>query len=584
MERRGLLDVAGGASIRGSVIRSLNLALFLFAATLPGNSQASRPADSDPDISRRVKQLAVENRWSEIVRELETLPNKDADIDYYYGSALAQLGRLDDARQAFLAGYRLSPRDKRFPVELAGVAFKQKRYPAAAHWLRRAVHIDPTDRYANDFLGTVYFLEDNLDAALKYWNRIGKPYIERVRPDHPLRIRPALLDRALTFSPAAELRLADLETTRVRLEGLGIFPTPRVQLAAAPEGKFDAILNLQERNGWGNNVWEGLISTFSGVAYQTIYPEYDNLGRSAVNVASLVRWDAQKRRLAAALSSPLHQNPKWRYRASFDLRNENWDIRNSFEGVAPVLGALNLRRQAASGGIDSFNSGRWGWSAGAEFSHRDYRNVVPGSVLTPQLLLEGSQLKQVAQVHYMPLLVPEHRLSVNTTASSQVARIWSQPAHAFVKLDGSLQAQWFPESQGDDYAVQAQVRAGSTSGQPPFDELYMLGMERDNDLWMRAHIGTREGRKGSASLGRRYFLANHEIDKNVYSNGLITVKLSPFLDSGKSTDPSGSLGSQKWLWDTGLEAKLRVLGVRLTFVYGKDLRTGNNAYYFTAGR
>jgi hypothetical protein len=27
-----------------------------------------------------------------------------------------------------------------------------------------------------------------------------------------------------------------------------------------------------------------------------------------------------------------------------------------------------------------------------------------------------------------------------------------------------------------------------------------------------------------------------------------------------------------------------VLGVGVTFVYGKDLRTGNNAYYFTAGR
>jgi tetratricopeptide (TPR) repeat protein len=578
------LDVVGGASIRGSIIRSLKLALFLCAAALPGTSQASHAADSNPDISRRVKQLAGESRWSEIVHELETFPNKDADLDYYYGSALAQLGRLDDARQAFRAGYRLAPRDQRFPIEVAGVAFKQKRYPAAAHWLRRALRIDATDRYANDFLGTVYLLEGNLEAALKYWNGMGKPYIERVQPDHPLRIRPALLDRALTFSPAAELLLADLETTRVRLEGLGIFPAPRVQLAASPEGKFDAILNLQERNGWGNNIWEGLISTFSGVAYQTIYPEYDNLGGSAVNVTSLVRWDAQKRRLGAAVSGPLHQNPKWRYRVGFDLRNENWDIRNSFEGVAPTLGGLNLRREAASAGIDSFNSGRWGWSAGAEFSHRDYRSVAPGSVLTPQLLLEGSQLKQAAQVHYAPLLVPEHRLSVDTAASSQVARIWSQPAHAFLKLQGSVQARWLPESQGDDYAVQAEVRAGSISGQPPFDELYMLGMERDNDLWMRAHIGTRHGRKGSAPLGRRYFLANYEIDKNVYSNGLITVKLSPFLDSGKITDPSGSLGSQKWLWDTGLEAKLRVLGVGLTFVYGKDLRTGNNAYYFNAGR
>jgi tetratricopeptide (TPR) repeat protein len=584
MERRGQLDVAGSTSSRGRIIRALALGLFLLAAAVHGNSQTPIPTDSASQLASRVKQLASEERWPEIVRELESVPPQEADLDYYYGTALAQLGRLDQARRAFLNGRRLAPRDKRFPVELAGVAFKQKHYPAASAWLRCALRVDPTDPYANDFLGTVYFLEGNLDAALKYWNRIGKPYIETVQPDHPLRARPALLDRALAFSSASELLLADLATSRVRLEGLEIFPAPRIQLSARPDGKFDATLNLQERNGWGNNAWEALISTFSGVAYQTIYPEYDNLGGSALNVMSLFRWDAQKRRLVTSVCGPLHQNPKWRYRLGVDLRNENWDIRDSFEGPAPSLGVLNLRREAASADIASFNSGRWGWSAGVEFSQRDYRSVVPGSTLPPQLLLEGSQLKQLAQIHYTLLRVPEHRFVVDTGASSQLGRIWSQPAHAFAKLQGSLEAKWSPQAQADDYAVQTKVRGGGTSGQPPFDELYMLGMERDDHLWMRAHIGTRDGRKGSAPLGRRYLLVNNEIDKSLYSNGLITVKLSPFLDSGKITDPADNLGSQKWLWDTGAQAKLRVLGVGVTFVYGKDLRSGNNAFYFTAGR
>ncbi len=180
--------------------------------------------------------------------------------------------------------------------------------------------------------------------------------------------------------------------------------------------------------------------------------------------------------------------------------------------------------------------------------------------------------------------IPEHRLTVNSEASLQVARIWSNPAHAFVKPQGAVEIKWLPQVQGDDYFVQSRIQAGGTRGQLPFDELYMLGMERDNDLWMRAHVGTRDGRKGSAPLGRQYFLANQEIDKNVYSNGLFTVKLSPFVDTGKITDPGGTLGARTWLWDTGVQAKLRVLGVGVTFVYGKDLRTGNNAYYFTAGR
>jgi hypothetical protein len=160
--------------------------------------------------------------------------------------------------------------------------------------------------------------------------------------------------------------------------------------------------------------------------------------------------------------------------------------------------------------------------------------------------------------------------------------VWSTPAESFFKIQGSLQGHWFPHSQGDDYELDEKVRAGKTFGQVPFDELFMLGLERDNDLPMRAHIGTRDGRKGSAPLGRNYFLSNWEFNKNVYDNGLLGIRLSPFLDTGKITDPITALGSKKWLFDTGLQLKFRVLVVGLTFTYGKDLRSGANAFYFTA--
>ena len=137
--------------------------------------------------------------------------------------------------------------------------------------------------------------------------------------------------------------------------------------------------------------------------------------------------------------------------------------------------------------------------------------------------------------------------------------------------------------QGDDYETTIDIRGGGTAGSLPFDELFELGMERDNDLWLRGHVGTRDGRKGSAPLGTRYFLVNSSLAKNVYGNGLITFRLGPFLDTGKIAG-ANALGSRTWQWDTGAQAKLRVLGVGMTFVYGKDLRTGNNAFYFTADK
>jgi hypothetical protein len=131
---------------------------------------------------------------------------------------------------------------------------------------------------------------------------------------------------------------------------------------------------------------------------------------------------------------------------------------------------------------------------------------------------------------------------------------------------------------GDDYATQLKISFGKTFGQAPFDELFILGLERDNDLWLRAHIGTKDGRKGSAPLGRQYFLSNWEMDKNIYGNGLLSLKLGPFLDVGRM-DASTGPGSGKWFWDTGVQAKVQVLGVGFVFVYGKDLRTGRSAFY-----
>src|SRR5436190_12467955 len=122
-----------------------------------------------------VRRLAAEQRWQDIALLLGPLQSRSADLNFYYGTALARLERWREAASAFQAGLRLAPHAPRFPIELAGVAFKQKHYPRATGLLRQALKLAPQDSYANDFLGTIYFLQGNLDASLKYWNRVGKP-------------------------------------------------------------------------------------------------------------------------------------------------------------------------------------------------------------------------------------------------------------------------------------------------------------------------------------------------------------------------------------------------------------------------
>ena len=542
---------------------------------------AGQTAGAEGSLVEQVRRLAAEQRWSDIAILLGPLQLSSADLDFYYGTALAHLERWPDAEKAFRAGGRLAPRDSRFPIELAGVAFKQKRFSQAAHRLQRALELAPQDAYTNDFLGTVYFLQGNLEAALKYWNRAGKPQVMAVRQEPVPQVSPALLDRAFAFSPASRLQLSDLKTTDIRIEGLGIFPRYQFDLQAREDGRFDVLFRNQERIGFGRSKSEGLFLLFRGLPFLTVNPEYYNIHHEAINLVSFFRWDPEKRRVHADFSGPFEHSAKYRYQLVGDLRNENWNITNSSSERATVLASLNLRREALSFGIASFDSGRWRWSAAAEISHRDFRSVVPGIVLTPELLAKGYQLKQSVLLEGTLWHIPESRFTIDGQVSSQAARLWSQPGESFEKLQSSLGLHWFPQAEGDDYEMWQRFRAGKTLGTIPFDELSILGLERDNDLPLRAHIGTRNGRKGSAPLGRDYFLSTWEADKNVYGNGLLTLKVGPFLDTGKITDPSSHLGSHKWLWDLGGQVKLRVFGVGVVFSYGKDLRSGNNAFYFT---
>ncbi len=125
------------------------------------------------------------------------------------------------------------------------------------------------------------------------------------------------------------------------------------------------------------------------------------------------------------------------------------------------------------------------------------------------------------------------------------------------------------------------MRAGGTLGSAPFDQLFMLGIERDNNLWLRGRIGTRDGRKGSSPLGYNYFLANTDFYRRIYSNGLLGIQVGPLLDIGRMGAPVSGLSTRQWLFDVGVEAKLKVLGTGVVLTYGRDLRSGSNAFFGT---
>ena len=585
MERHGKMDSARGASSCKSVSCRFVLLLFLLFS-IPSTAQKSAPASTSSANASSAKETSLQelfnaHQWQEVIRRATADPHPTPDVDFYYGSALAQLERWDEARKAFQQGQQLDPLDVRFPVELAGVAFKQKHYEQAAKNLHRALRLKPNDEYANDFLGTVYFLQGNLEGALKYWNRVGKPRVAGIEYDPSPKLDATLLDHAFAFSRASTLQLSQLRQTNDRLQSLGIFPTFSFDLSARPDGNFDVAFHNRQKQGWKENKWIAAFMLLRGLPAQTIYPEAFNLKNEAVNFTSAYRWDAQKRRVQANFSGPLGKDPRHGFGLGVDLRDENWAVLNSFTGPATLLGGLNLRREAVYGKYSALAGARLHWSAEAELSHRDFRSEVPGPALTPSLIPKGFQLKEEIEAQSALWRNPDRRMRLDVDVNSQTGRLWSQAGEAFEKLQGTAQYHWLPRPTGEDYAVQERVSAGNTFGNVPFDELWELGLGGDNDLWMRGHIATRDGRKGSGPLGRDYFLSNLEMDKNIYRWQMVRLIASPFVDTGTIRDDVAGLGSHKWLTDVGASLKVKAFGFGVALSYGKDLRSGNNAIYVT---
>ena len=562
--------------------RGVTLFILLLVLCLPASAQE---LSSDSARQSAAQKAFDAGQWDQAARLAQGPASQPADLDFLAGLALAKLQRWDDARAAFTVGHGKAPAQARFLVELAGVDYKRRDFAAAKGELRAALKLDARDAYTHEFLGTLYFLDGDLEAALKYWNVIDKPRLRSVAVQPEPQLDKALLQRAIGFNAPQVLTVDGLLGANARLDNLGIYPHRRVELIpAAGGGNYEATLHMPEREPWSNPAWEGAMSLLSGLPYATVYPEFYNLGRRAVNVTSLLRWDSEKRRAFSELSTPLLGDPRLRLQFYFDARNENWNLTNTFLGGGAPLSNLNVRRVAGGAELRSVVNGRWSWSTGLEIVGRSFRNLAGhASASESPFFTDGTSLVYWARVDRSLYRVPEWRFTVDGAAEARVGREFADDVGAFGGVLGSLRAHWFPQAKGDDYEMQTQVRAGNMQGKLPFDELFQLGIERDNDLWLRGHAGTEHGRKGAAPLGRRYFLANWEVDKNVYGNGFFTVKLGPFVDTGAIADSSGLFGSQKWLWDTGAQCKIRILGSMLVVLsYGRDLRGGRDALYGTA--
>jgi predicted double-glycine peptidase len=424
-------------------------------------------------------------------------------------------------------------------LNLASSAFRAERLSETRDHLTAALNVNPADAYTNDFLGTVYFLENNTEAALKHWNRAGKPIIENIHIEPGLRTDPVLLDRAMSLSHGSLLRQSEFESTEARLEALHVFSRYRMELTPTDSGRFDLSFRAAERSRM--NFW----SWATGLPFQSVNPAFSNISGNGTNLSSAFRWDPDKKRAAVSLEAPLAGDPKWTLRTSLEGRDENW---------ASESGGFRMRKVEAKAGIRSVPNGRWSWTSGAAISSR--RTAIE----------QGIEVKYSGSVTRTLVRNPDKNLRVDSTIRNETGKFFQSSPLRFATLMNTTSLCWG--------SITSDIKLGSTIGQSPFDEHFMIGLERDSDLWLRAHTATIDGRKNASNVSRSFFITNSDYQKPVLNSGWFRLSAGPFVDTGKSSI------SSDWIVDTGLELRLNILGsVGFNVSYGRSITGGHHALF-----
>jgi Peptidase C39 family len=437
--------------------------------------------------------------------------------------------------------------------ELSGVRFAQRRWSDAAGLARDALRRDPHDAYALDVLGSSLFMQDDGVGALRAWNQIGKPRVNRVRIEGLHRTRYQTVAEVMAIQPnmlltaelfdRAQRRLSELPdhaTTRLAVrpeaDGFATVDVVVVEIAAVPHGVVD---------------WAGAAArTAANREVSVSVP--DARGEGDVWSASW-RWWSNRPGVSVGFAAPRVRGLPgvWRFEGAWQSdtyggAQASRIVESRTHGGLTVSDWLpgNVR-YAVTTGLDSWTGGRKAASIGGAIEHVAFNDRLS--------------------------------LSIDTT-------------------------QWAPMTGGSAFhAVGARAIARSSADTRGWVTRATIGVERVSDaapftLWpgagegqvraplLRAHPLLSDGvvdLTGSSAFGRTLAFGSAEVQRWIERPSLVRIGVAGFADVARASRQA-TAGSTPVQVDLGAGLRIKIPGtpgvLRADVAHG--IRDGANALTF----
>lgn len=508
---------------------------------------------------------------------LEALASRpSADTYLNLGTAYRHSREWQKAEDTLEEGTERYPGDPRIPTELANAYLGAGDVDGARNALQRALRIDPANVAAADLIAAVELSEGEVQTALGYWNRSGHPIVNEVLHNTNISFGHWTVQDGNAFQHGKMLTYAQWRTTQLRLLETGIFSNVGIAIEPAPASSTynPVILTTEKVNDLTNIAFD----IVKGAPWQTSYLNWWDIANSGITLNSSYRWDYNRKRGELQLHAPIPVPGILFLTATGLWRSERWDVTPVLQTDAGTNNRFLYKSTGVRAELKYVPYFRFDLGGGFEYTNR----AANGSL--PQLYIDSSNSGKV--IYQASVRLADSRYQNRIHAEGLVARKNFAGdlnySSATVELNNR-----FLISKDTDTVFTWTLRGGTSGGQLPVEEYFVLGLDMHAGNLLRAHPAADHGHYGNAPMGTSFALSNMDIERRIailpLFNSLnlpyLDVKGQIFLDSGQTMDRANIFKEGKLYFDTGAGLKFETPTHSLNMIYGKSLRDGRNVLY-----
>ncbi|MFA5909955.1 MAG: C39 family peptidase [Vicinamibacterales bacterium] len=441
---------------------------------------------------------------------------------------LVELARTDAGAAAagLLTATQLCPLDPAGWRALAGVRFLQSRWAEASDLAERAARLDPGDDQGWNLLATSRFLNDEPDAALGAWNRIGRPPIDLIHVTGLSRTRqPVVIDlvdlpaRAL-LTPARHRRAAR------RLHELPSAVLTRLSYRPLPGGLVEIDAVVVERP----TVPRGVARIAAAAATAWLHRELRLDVAAPTGSGELLtvawRWWEARPRLAMTLAVPAVS-----WLPGVTTIEGSWE-RQAY--ATPAIAQDERRRGGVS--VADWATGSVRWRTGVALDRWAHDSHVSADAAIDVRLAADRVSIGVDAAGWLPL-----------GSTARFAR-------------GGVSSAWRStrESGRASWTVTAGIAAASAAA--PFDLWPGAGTGHARAPLLRAHPLLDAGVVTGPAFGRRLAHGTVEYQHPLLATPAGSIRLAAFADTAKPWRQAGLVERGSWHADVGAGLRLALPG------------------------